>query len=98
MLGNLNALPKSIAVHELCFLFAVVATHLDKNILGRMTFNIGAGRSALNTALIWDSEPHRVQLTLQVSLVTMDVMHPLSTYTCDIVLSCFNGMIHFLIP
>ncbi|ELT99888.1 hypothetical protein CAPTEDRAFT_177367 [Capitella teleta] len=47
---------------------AMAASRFDKSLLGRITCNVAARKSALNTTVIWDPEPHRTQFSLTLGV------------------------------
>jgi hypothetical protein len=44
---------------------------LDKNLQGRLTWNVGHP-SSINSSIVWDNQSHRLVCAIQVSLVSGD--------------------------
>ena len=56
------------------FLSTVVATQLDKNLSGRLTWNVGSITS-INSSLVWDKQNHHVSASFQVSFQAYVIMY-----------------------
>ena len=51
-----------------------VATQLDKNLQGRLTWNAGSS-SSMSTALVWDHQKHHLAGVIQVKYINAPFCH-----------------------